>query len=133
MTYNTATKLNHMRKVLIYLSMAALAGIVLAVTIRAMGSLPTRQADCSAKNVVKKTDGTCECRQGYVWDDAKSQCVHGIVWCSANFAKRSAYNVASGECECRKGSKFDLKLKTCVDIKTQAADTSNGSGGAESF
>lgn len=114
--------------------MAGLATIVLAVTIHAMGNLPTTQADCSAKNVVSKADGTCECKRNFVWEDEKSQCVRATLWCSKNYAKRSTYNTKAAQCECRKGMELNAKGDTCtkvipsIEVTLDDSDLEHGSG-----
>jgi hypothetical protein len=106
-----------MRKIMIATLLAAFTGVVLAVTIHAMGNLPIKQADCSAKLIVKKTDGTCECKKGYVWDDAKSKCAKGSLWCQKNYAKKSVYVSADNECACRKGFELSSKGGACAKSK----------------
>jgi hypothetical protein len=103
-----------MRKTLYALGLAGLATIILAVTIHAMGNMPIKQADCSTSNVVKKTDGTCECKKSYVWDDAKGRCALGSTWCQKNFAKKSTYSSVKNECACRKGFELNGKGDVCV-------------------
>jgi hypothetical protein len=123
-----------MKKVLYPLGVACFAMVVLTVTIHAMGNLPVKQADCSAKNVIKKTDGTCECKRSFVWEDAKSQCIRATTWCSKNYSKRSVYNLKEGQCECRLGQELNSKGDTCVkvvkatEVTLDDSDLQNGTG-----
>ncbi len=97
--------------------MACFAAIVLIVTLHAMGNLPIKTADCTAKNIIKKANGICECKKAYVWDDTKNLCALGSLWCRKNFAKGSVYNSAQNECACRKGFELNSKGDTCVKSK----------------
>ena len=96
----------------LFIAMAIL--VISAMAIHAMDNAPIKTADCSAKNTVKKTDGTCECKRSRVWDASKSQCVLATTWCSKNFVKRSAYNAPKNQCECRKGQELNASGTTCV-------------------
>jgi hypothetical protein len=103
-----------MRKTLYALGMAGLTTLVLAVTLHAMGSQPSKEADCAAKNVDKKANGVCECKKAYVWDDKKNLCELGSLWCKRNFAKGSVYLSAQNVCACRNGFELDAKGDACV-------------------
>ncbi len=105
-----------MKKILVALGMAGFATIILALTIHAMGNLPIKQADCSAKNVVKQVNGACECKRSFVWEESKSKCVLGTTWCGKNFAKRSAYNAKLNQCDCRKGFELNAKGDACIKV-----------------
>jgi hypothetical protein len=124
-----------MKKIAIATLLAVFTGMVLAVTIHAMGNLPTKQADCSAKFTIKKTDGSCECKKTYVWDDAKSKCAKGSLWCQKNFAKRSAYFSAKNECACRKDFELSSKGDACVKVvkatEVTLDDSDNEHGSAQ--
>lgn len=108
--------------------MAGFATLVLTVTLHAMGNVPIKQADCSAKNTVKKTEGFCECRKSYVWDDSKSQCALGSLWCRKNFAKNSSYLSTLNECACKKGFELNPKGDACVKAKPATTENPKSTG-----
>ena len=106
-----------MKKTITILGLACVFTLILSATaIYAMGNVPIKQTICSAKSTVKKTDGKCECKRNFVWDESKSKCLLGTTWCGKNFAKRSTYNAKLNQCECRKGFELSIKGDTCIKV-----------------
>lgn len=100
----------------------------------AMGSQPTKAADCSVKSVVKKANGVCECKKAFVWDASKNLCSLGSLWCRKNFAKGSSYVSAQNQCACKNGFELSANGDACVktvptyEVTLDDSDLQNGSG-----
>jgi hypothetical protein len=91
---------------------------------------------CSAKNVVKNKNGTCACKVGTVWNEAKAQCTTRTLWCRDNVDKKSVYDIKKKQCLVRApapqqpttpDSNSSSAILTPVEATIDDSDPQNGS------
>ena len=118
--------------------LASLALFAVPVVFAATLSTTPPKNFCSAKNVIQKKDGSCQCKRGMVWNGAKKQCTTKTIWCKGNEDKKSVYDVRKKQCVVRariipKPAPVDSKFDPSLACEAQRGILKNYSDDPNSF